>query len=417
MRDDERLFLVGRTWHTWVYVAGKRVKRTTRCRTKAAARAVARQLEEAATDPARAAAEAKTLEDALNAVLLKRREQAKSGARAEDTADFYKKKSGHLLRLLGRETPLAHFSGSGPLDGYVSTRQSEIDTPTADHTIYKELTVMRAALKLAKLKGWWRGDVGAVVPQLSPRYKPRKTWATPEALAAIMRELTQDHAARAAFIIATSAELGATDRAQRVDIGPSFVHVRGTKRETRLRDVPIVTEWQRDALAAVRAKAQGKGGKLFLRSPEEFRWALRSACRRAGQAHLTPNDLRRTFSTWLRAQGARLENIAPAMGHADTRMLERVYDGTTPSQLGALLAADLDTVWTDETKRAATNETSETAPQSEKVPRGGIEPPTRGFSVRKEIWEFHRETEALSASAKSSLDTVWTARSSVRPVR
>jgi len=123
---------------------------------------------------------------------------------------------------------------------------------------------------------------------------------------------------------------------------------------------------------------------LFKKKPDEFRWALRYACRRQGLPHLTPNDLRRTYGTWLRASGARLENIAPTMGHVDTRMLQRIYDGTTADQLGALLAADLDTVWPDATRQNDASETSGTPdPQnpSEKVPRGGIEPPTRGFSV------------------------------------
>lgn len=39
----------------------------------------------------------------------------------------------------------------------------------------------------------------------------------------------------------------------------------------------------------------------------------------------SPNDLRRTCATWLRAAGVSPELIAPAMGHADTRMVERVY--------------------------------------------------------------------------------------------
>ena len=38
------------------------------------------------------------------------------------------------------------------------------------------------------------------------------------------------------------------------------------------------------------------------------------------------------------------------------------------------------------------------------VPRGGIEPPTRGFSVRARIWPSPRETRALSASDRSALD-------------
>jgi hypothetical protein len=64
-RDEPRLYKVGRIWKTWVYIDGRRVKRSTGKRTRTAALIVARQLEEAAADPARAAEEAATVEDAL----------------------------------------------------------------------------------------------------------------------------------------------------------------------------------------------------------------------------------------------------------------------------------------------------------------------------------------------------------------
>lgn len=399
MRDDERLFKVGDTWHTWVYVAGKRVKRTTRCRTKAAARVVARQFEEAAADPARAATQATTLDDALTAVLRLRREQAKTGARSSDTADFYLKKAGQLLRVLGREFPIAMLIDSRPLDGYVSTRRREIDTPQCDHTIYKELVVLRSALKLAKRQGLWRGDLDAVMPALSPRYKPRKTWCTPDQFDKLLAELEPDDAARAAFCVATSAELRATKLAERDDLAARMTEVRGTKRTSRRRTVPIVTDWQRTLVAYALQHAQGAPPLLFKKSDEEFRSALRYAARRAGLPHFTPNDLRRTYSTWLRAAGARNENLWPTMGHVDGRMLERTYDGTTPAILAGLLAADmgLDTVWTEQSKPDGPKETSETAAPSEKVPGTGIEPVTRGFSVPARIWHLPREHRALNA--------------------
>src|SRR5438067_13310879 len=52
---------------------------------------------------------------------------------------------------------------------------------------------------------------------------------------------------------------------------------------------------------------------------------LERACARAGIPRCTPNDLRRTYSTWLRADGVPNELSTPTMGHKDTRMLDRVY--------------------------------------------------------------------------------------------
>jgi integrase-like protein len=139
--------------------------------------------------------------------------------------------------------------------------------------------------------------------------------------------------------------------------------------------------------------ARGTAPMLFKKKPDEFRCAVRYAARRAGIDHCTPNDLRRTYSTWLRAAGAHLDTIAPTMGHADTRMLQRTYARLPPDLLAARLATEmgLDTGWTDQSARPATSETPETANSSELMPRGGIEPPTRGFSVPMVEWPSPRE--------------------------
>jgi hypothetical protein len=104
--EDRHLFLVEGIWHCWVYVGGRRVKRTTHCASKRAARAVRDQLEEQAANPRLAAAQATTLDDALYAILQKRREQAKAKERSPDTVDFYETKNGPLNRILGQETSI-----------------------------------------------------------------------------------------------------------------------------------------------------------------------------------------------------------------------------------------------------------------------------------------------------------------------
>ena len=112
---------------------------------------------------------------------------------------------------------------------------------------------------------------------------------------AVQAKLADDRAARVAFILATSAEWGAMERALRDDINleAATVLVRGTRRSTRpLRGLP----------------------------PRRHRALL-------------PNDLRRTFSHWMSDQGVPNEVIAPMMGHADTRMLSRVYNRKTPEEL------------------------------------------------------------------------------------
>ena len=48
-----------------------------------------------------------------------------------------------------------------------------------DHTIAKELVALRAALKLAKRRGIWKGDPAEVLPVgFAPEYKPRNRFLT-----------------------------------------------------------------------------------------------------------------------------------------------------------------------------------------------------------------------------------------------
>jgi hypothetical protein len=244
---------------------------------------------------------------------------------------------------------------------------------------------------------------------------------------------------------------------------PVVRRLRGTKRASRAREVPIVLDWQRSLLAYALERAGGSNGGagalerlgrksgpdlgvgrgsgahrggaggqdgssadarrnraaparatsgLFAGEPDRFRWALRYACRRAGIDHVTPNDLRRTYATEMHAAGARLSTLAPVLGHMDTRMLERVYAVLPPALIAERLRAELgvrDTIGTDARRSESTSATGETPPQSETVPRGGIEPPTRGFSVHGPIWRASRETRAISASERSHRDRIGTA--------
>ncbi|HSN92799.1 MAG TPA: tyrosine-type recombinase/integrase, partial [Anaeromyxobacteraceae bacterium] len=86
---------------------------------------------------------------------------------------------------------------------------------------------------------------------------------------------------------------------------------------------------QRSLLAYALEHARGHG---------DARRDLADACAEAKIERCSPNDLRRTFASWQVEAGVPLFPIAQAMGHKDTRMLERVYGRQTPEQLAALMA-------------------------------------------------------------------------------
>jgi integrase len=416
---DDRLYLRGRIWWGWIYdLDGKRTDFSTKQRDKKSARLRLRDEERRATDPNYARSHT-TLSYALQLLIKDRLE----GSRAVPptcsaaTVKMYQQKAGVLTRILetdaaGEFEPLPLNKISADLvDAYISARRAEWALPPVaavldpdgkvkaparagrhitDSTIHKELVTLSCALKIALRRGDWIGNVDAIMPTaFSPEYKPKDRRLSVDELEALLAELTPDHAARVAFIVATSAEWIATERALDDDISMSFVLVRGSKNSNRYRTVPIVSDDQHRLLEHALKCSRGVDGKLFKPWASENR-DLRRACTRAGIPSCSPNDLRRTCATWLRVGGVRPADIAPVLGHADSKMVEKVYGKLTPAELGEVLAAQMPGRTAAHLQRTAANFTA--APgrsgqlpgenPSEMAPWPGLEPGTRGLTVR-----------------------------------
>ena len=394
-------FRRGKIWYGFVWENGKRRMRSTHCTDKAAAEKVFRELQRAAADPDHARAQTGTVTAAVQLLLSTREEQATAGRRSTETVEFYRKKSGHLIRILegvpddGTYTPFPlHTLRAHHVDAYISRRRAE---KVGENTISKELVTLRAALKLAKRAGLWKGDLGEIMPvAFSPEYKPRERWLPVDEVQKLLPHLRADCAARVALILATSACASESDHVLREDVDQETgrVLLRGTKRPTRWRTVPIVTTWQKSLLAYSVKFAEGTDGRLF--GPwGNIRRDLSAACKAAQIAPCSPNDLRRTHSHWLRAEGVPLELVAPMMGHASTRMVQTVYGKLSADELAARLcgvipgAADCNAGATERKDPGglggppggAKKHKNRSKNRGFAVPRDGIEPPTRGFSI------------------------------------
>lgn len=324
----------------WASYYDATAKRTERCSTRvterAAAIAIGARLERDAADPDGAAAATATLADALDAVIAEYEQLAREGQKAPDTVDFYQRRARQVLRMIaeGLLPPLLADIRARNVDMMIDHRRAE---GSSRSTIAKDLIVLRLALKLAKRRGQWAGDVDAVLPhRFGVDYQPRERWLTPADVWALLPQLRYDRACWVAYAIATGANLSETQKARRDDVKAASVHLRGTKRKTRDRHAPLVFPWQR-ALLDLALTYPGASSLFPKWSESNMNRDLKNACERAGIARCSSNDLRRTFGTWMRASGAPLELLAPAMGHGDTRMVERVYARLDVTQLAALL--------------------------------------------------------------------------------
>jgi len=386
---SDHLFKRGSIWYCWAPDAhGHLVKRSTRCTDRRAAAAFLARFERRLADPVAAAAESATLVDALVALIRDRQARATNGSRSQETVEFYRRKTGQLRAHFGDDFRLAELDATAVDDFITARRESGI----GENTIAKELGTLRAALRLARRAKLWAGHHADVLPlDFATGYRARDRWLTDSEVRLVLGTLTPDRAARVAFFVATSARDGEAARAERSDVDENLVALRGTKTARAKRQVPLVTEWQRELVAYALEHAAGVA-KLF--APwGNMRRDLIAAAERVGIERFSPNDLRRTHSHWLKADGVPRELLQHFLGHTSPRMADTTYARPTAAELAeqasrwiaAYLGKPVGRTATESAESAAragrTSAPKGRGKQAISVPRDGIEPPTRGFSI------------------------------------
>lgn len=308
----------------YIHVRGKRV--CTFLTDYRAACLWVKQQERKAADPAIEAAQRATLGQALELRLA----QARRDDRTEDTLSCYAGKIKAIEKRLGSSMPLSNFNAR-IVDGYIDARRAD---GVSRHTVSKELRILRSALVLAKRSGLLPGDIDTMFPaSYDAGYKPRERTLTHQEAQAIIAPRGAGSEA-IAFMLGTGARLGESLRHQPgdVDWGRCSVLVRGTKGARfgmTHREIPITS---------ITEPYLRRAGDFVPPAGETtVRNVLRERCVALGIPHVSANDLRRTFATWHRDAGVRLEHLAPMMGHKTTRMLELVYARLTPDALIELL--------------------------------------------------------------------------------
>lgn len=326
------LYKRGPVW--WVRWArhGVEFRKSTRERDKRAAEIVKVRWQRELADPASAAANQATIESAAERFL----EELRSEDVSPDTIEMYECKVGHVVRLMG-DVRLADLTDNTKATAYTKTREAE---GAARYTVHRDLTALRRILQSAAGAGEFRGNPKAVLPKsYSTGYEPRTRYLSCFELAAVMDHLAPGRAAWCAFSVATSARLGEIARARRSDITRDAILLRGTKTESSLRSIPIVSLF-RPLIERVLRDADGVDGLLFAPWGNSRRDILR-ACERAGVDPFTTNDLRRTTATWLAQLDVPFEVIAKVTGHKSPAMLRKVYAQINAEDVGRLIEARL----------------------------------------------------------------------------
>jgi len=322
----DTLYLRGRIW--WCLVTnpkgGRSLRRSTRCHDRVAARKRWLELERAVITQADRPPDSPTLAFVLDWRLSER----ETAGKKPGTLSMYGQKGRHLVRLLGADTLLSDI-GAQQIDQFAAERLKE---GAARTTVHKELVTLRGALKLARRYRQYPYALDEVMPEFAIEYVPKERALPLHEIALLLGTLPAKRSALVGLLIATAATYPSEiDRLRKTDIDlvAGYVRLRGTKRTTRDRRVPIVDfarPWVERAVAYM---------------PFE-RWTnvrrdLHVACKRVEIEACSPNDLRRTMLTLLRAHGVEPSLLAVFAGHADSRMVERVYGRLAPEQLAKLL--------------------------------------------------------------------------------
>lgn len=236
---------------------------------------------------------------------------------AEATRGMYAGQAGTLARLLGER--LISSLTYEDIQQYTAARLHE---RVSRETVRKELVLLRSSLRTAHFVGHSVPDLLLLFPKLAADYVPRQRWLTPEQFFALT-ELLAPHRRRYLYVACyTGGRRSELEALQWNDIDwtRETVHLRGTKTDQAARHVPLHPH----LAAFLRQEFTHSESRVVRRWPNVCR-DLAGRCESLGIAPVTPNDLRRTFGSWLVQQNVSAHIVAKLMGHTTEKMVSMVY--------------------------------------------------------------------------------------------
>lgn len=243
---------------------------------------------------------------------------------SDATKSCYVQRAGHLARLCSA-LPVADLH-LDQIQSYIDARLSE---GAARETVRKELCVLRRALTLACRRGADCPEPAAIFPRFRTRYIPRKQWLTTEDFEALLERLPERRKLWLLAAVYLGCRLSELEKLRWEDCAAdlSEIHVRGRKTGGADRILPIPAR-----LAAELRTHRSARGPLLAKWGN-VRRDLAKYCAALGLPKSTPNDLRRTYASWLVQAGESSFVVSQLLGHSSSTMVERVYGRLSPLTL------------------------------------------------------------------------------------
>lgn len=286
----------------------------------------------------------------LEWAIVQMQDAAITAKRSASTLEFMTQKGRQLIKYFGGEAKCAEIR-IGHTTAYMEKRLSDgVSLATVRKEIGILIQAMRRAIKMGELE--CPLDPRSLMPDecCAGTYVPRTRWLQPHELDMLCEELSPDHADFVRCICFTGCRLSEIFalRAENYDPKAHTLFIAGTKTKKSKRLLPLIA--QAEEIIARRAKERPKG-PLF--DPWDGVWsALDNACRRVerklnpgwvpkegnrlvardkrsrGEVRfdtVSPNDLRRSFASYLCNGGADLFTASRLMGHSSTTMIQHTY--------------------------------------------------------------------------------------------
>lgn len=245
---------------------------------------------------------------------------------SDDTMEVLSLKASHVTSFFGQQRDIASVSLLDT-EAYLDHRRSQ---RRADATIAKELGYLLGALYRCRRLKLYSGDPSSLWPDVLPKVFPsRKRWLPWEEYIVLVDRIISQWRDHLIVYVSTGVRFSELYALETRDVRNGWLHVRGTKTDGSDRSIPLSVE---AAEALQRRVETTVNGQLFpMMSPDmpsqKRAWlrALATACRRAGFAHASTNDLRRTFASWCWHRGVDERVCVGWMGHKSSKMVREVY--------------------------------------------------------------------------------------------